>query len=129
MDDADCGEGALTMAIKRTRWFPDTCSCQIDYEWDDALPPDARIHKPVSAIACGRHSADPHAMVTAENTNKNRAIAAAVQALDLAPGDVSFSFDAARTLRLHLPPAHRDKRGLAQQAVDAVVPGVMILSD
>lgn len=32
------------MAIQQTQWSPETCSCTIVYEWDDAIPQDLRIH-------------------------------------------------------------------------------------
>ena len=32
------------MVIKTTLWSPDTCGCQFEYEWDDALPEDTRQH-------------------------------------------------------------------------------------
>lgn len=32
------------MALRTTRWKPDTCGCVIVYEWDDALDENARTH-------------------------------------------------------------------------------------
>jgi hypothetical protein len=32
------------MAIKTTRWRPDTCDCIVEYTWDDSLPLDQVTH-------------------------------------------------------------------------------------
>ena len=32
------------MVIKTTQWSPDTCGCQFEYDWDDELSEDVRIH-------------------------------------------------------------------------------------
>lgn len=72
------------MAIKTTRWTPDTCAdppCIVDYTWDDTVPQDSRTHT-VSAVVqrCVLHA--PIATATAhfaalqdENPRKNKLIA------------------------------------------------------
>src|SRR3972149_7475449 len=65
------------MALRVTRWSPDTCPCGIDYEWDDALPQEARVHVANAIVqACAAHAAAaaPAAhlvLVLEENQRKN----------------------------------------------------------
>lgn len=40
-----------------TRWRPDTCTCVVDYEWDDADPSPAQEHRLVRATICAAHIA------------------------------------------------------------------------
>lgn len=62
------------MAIRRTTWQPDTCGCILEYDWDDSLPVDQRVHIPATAIACSLHLAHAgdltgnHATCIAENS-------------------------------------------------------------
>ncbi len=43
-----------------TRWSPDTCSCVIEYEWDDAVDPSVRIHTVYNILsACHGHPGTP----------------------------------------------------------------------
>ena len=44
------------MAIKTTRWKPDTCACVIDYEWDTTLSEADRVHTAVNVIPCQVHA-------------------------------------------------------------------------
>ena len=45
------------MAIKTTRWSPDTCGCSIDYQWDDSLPQDQITVTPVGVpTKCAVHN-------------------------------------------------------------------------
>lgn len=43
------------MAIKQTRWRPDTCACEYVYEWDDQADPETRTHTPISVDPCAIH--------------------------------------------------------------------------
>ena len=44
------------MTIKTTRWNPDTCGCVIEYQWDDTVPQDQRVHTPVNIVSqCNVH--------------------------------------------------------------------------
>lgn len=62
-----------------TRWKPDTCDCELYYEWDDTESENDRVHIPVVAetIACAIHKllkdnvSSLHTAVKAENTSKN----------------------------------------------------------
>lgn len=65
------------MAIKVTRWTPDTCGCTLEYEWDDEDPNDTRVHT-FSALKrkCGSHvgisdEAQVYDHVLKENQTKN----------------------------------------------------------
>jgi hypothetical protein len=45
------------MTIKTTRWYPDTCDCVFDYEWDDAQPESTRVHTFKDVVKeCESHS-------------------------------------------------------------------------
>ena len=65
------------MAIKTTRWSPDTCSCVIEYTWDDAVPQASRVHSLDSYITkCVAHASlstdtDRWNCVLEENPRKN----------------------------------------------------------
>lgn len=80
------------MTIRTTRWEPDTHSVVIDYEWDDALPDDQRVHTPVRAwtkmppgnavpLLPHRNPVALHDQVLTENRRKNEAIAHVLDAL------------------------------------------------
>lgn len=64
------------MAIQTTTWRPDTCGCEIDYQWDDTLSEDVRTHD-LSAVknACSEHPGlsdqEIYDAVLHENTTKN----------------------------------------------------------
>jgi hypothetical protein len=52
------------MAIHTTRWSPDTCSCVIEYTWDDNDPPEARPHNLSTYVnKCAEHT-----ILAADNT-------------------------------------------------------------
>lgn len=62
--------------IKTTLWRPDTCECEIEYQWDSELSEDERVHT-VSKIkkGCQYHSklneVDCFNTVSEENLRKN----------------------------------------------------------
>ena len=92
--------------LQVTRWSPDTCGCVLEYEWDDAVPADARTHTATSVVTrCAEHSkmklqsSDHFAQVLEENTGKNMAfevVKSKVASLDVA--DFKYSFDKDRKL-------------------------------
>ena len=90
------------MAIRVTKWFPDTCGCELDYVWDDAKP-DAE-GQVVLDKACPAHAGKQGADVLAENRRKNTAIAQVAQALGVEPADIGWEWGAKRNLVLRLPP-------------------------
>jgi hypothetical protein len=62
-----------------TRWKPDTCECLIEYEWDDSVPADQRVHNYKHIIKCEAHKneADDKVAfdkVNDENKTKNRVL-------------------------------------------------------
>jgi hypothetical protein len=71
------------MVIKTTRWNPDTCGCQFEYEWDDAVAEDTRTHtfKRVTqecvshAHLTGNSKRDMYDSSLEENRRKNGTIA------------------------------------------------------
>lgn len=65
------------MAIKTTKWSPDTCSCIIEYEWNTDDPESTRQHTIARYLQrCALHStatslADLWSKVIEHNTRKN----------------------------------------------------------
>jgi len=66
---------ALTNQV--TRWSPDTCGCVLEYEWDDTVPQDSRVHSFQNLVKkCSDHGSIPVAKdvydaVLGENRMKN----------------------------------------------------------
>ena len=105
--------------IKTTTWSPDTCGCEIEYDWDTEVPQASRTHtlKQINK-RCPAHSAgtlaDEYAAVVDENTRKNilrGRILEDFSALAIVDGDgnvdfadgFSWSFDDQRRLVVTLP--------------------------
>lgn len=57
--------------IRTTRWFPSTCGCVIEHDWDDTLTEAQRVHALKSISKCVHHEAltdsEAYAAVQAEN--------------------------------------------------------------
>lgn len=123
------------MAIRLTRWSPDTCGCQIDIAWDDAVPQDSRTHSLGAvvrrdAIHAALADASVYVTVDDENRRKNRATGEAIVGVansgeaqclrENATWDFTGSGDT-RVLRVHtngcLSP---QKVAQAQNACDAI---------
>lgn len=124
--------------IHTTRWSPDTCGCVIEYEWDDTLPDEARVHTDKSIVKCQYHSGlddvSAHAKVKKENTSKNIAHG---HILDISPeltqdvtdkdGNIhkefksgiryDWSFDADRNLVIYLVGATKKQKDDALNSV------------
>jgi len=67
------------MAIYTTKYVPDTCSCVIEYTWDNTLSEANRVHTLSKIIKCPNHTslADNTAYSTVlndENPRKNLAL-------------------------------------------------------
>lgn len=81
--------------IRTTLWKPDTCSCEIEYSWDDTVPQDQRVHTPVRSVRkCAAHAAATtpvvhHADLMDENPRKNKAEARLLAAF---PAVLGFSY-------------------------------------
>ena len=62
--------------IKTTTWRPDTCDCEVEYDWDTETSEDARVHTPKQFNRrCAPHQALSEQMqwgaVVDENRRKN----------------------------------------------------------
>jgi len=74
--------------IHKNIWSPDTCECQIEFEFDDELPPESREHKASKVIKkCPAHSTtdiidhhDHYDTVLKENKRKNILLGKMVEA-------------------------------------------------
>ncbi len=101
------------MTIQRTRWRPDTCGCDLIYEWDDAIAQEDRVHT-IHRIdrTCPVHGGhankeDHYKTIKDENISKNKAIGLLVkEGLDpnLA-GNVKWRFNPDRSIVVELPAA------------------------
>ena len=128
------------MALKRTRWSPDTCECVLEYEWDDEEPEDKRGHNFAETIsACSVHDDKKNkaahlTAVIGENRRKNEAVAAAVKALPKLQADTEgainpdvvpkFKFDADRNVEIWFEGVEVTEvdKGLMRAAVAKVSP-------
>lgn len=109
--------------IQTTIWHPDTCSCVIEYQWDDTTSEDSRTHDFKSLKrACPAHAAELDGLkifdiAKEENQRKNATLHKLIQihpslgvAMRDENGDVtgqapnhnllSWSFDANRRLKV-----------------------------
>lgn len=65
------------MAIRTTRWSPDTCACVMEYDWDDTQSEDTRVHSFARIVSrCPVHTEipadeDSFNVVVGENKRKN----------------------------------------------------------
>ena len=89
------------MAIRTTRYSPDTCGCVLEYTWDDTQSEATRTHTFSSVITkCNSHSAqtDANSYTTCmeENTRKNIALQVA---LDNGPSTLYDLSGTTRTLK------------------------------
>lgn len=92
------------MVLRETIWRPDTCDCEIIYEWDDREPEDRRVHRLKRVISrCSVHSGIPLSslfdVVLEENRRKNMTLDFA-QSIVHTVGleNYRWSFDSNRTL-------------------------------
>lgn len=84
------------MAIQTTTWSPDTCDCELKYEWDDTKNEDERVHS-ISFVnrSCNSHrNLLPNAVVTYscvldENNKKNKTLQTS---LESAPNQLADVF-------------------------------------
>ena len=100
------------MTIQHTTWSPDTCKCEIEYEWDDTVSQELRTHNVSKVIkACAIHAAQPskeshYVEVLDENQSKNKAIGLLVKTiakLDGGENEVKWRFDENRDVILSHP--------------------------
>lgn len=66
------------MAQRITKWKPDTCTCVVNFQWDDAVAEDSRVHSLSSIEKCEFHQAlsdaDAFVAVKDENVTKNQVL-------------------------------------------------------
>ena len=92
------------MTINTTRWSPDTCSCVVEYSWDDSVSAEQRTHELTSIEKCPVHSSlsdsEAFAAVTDENPRKNNSLQSV---LDNGPATLyDVNADGARILKPNL---------------------------
>lgn len=96
------------MAKQVTLWGPDTCGCEIEFEWDDAVPVETRTvaHKRTVTRCAAHQLATGSALfdtVLDENRRKNYVFAEILRVKsDAAPEGYVWSYDAARVLKVSL---------------------------
>ena len=87
-----------------TRWSPDTCKCEIEYDGHN-LDGSQNV---LAIFKCDIHASDvlAHKLVLDENQSKNKAIGKLVEDNPEMRGrelEVFFSFDSKRDITLSLP--------------------------
>jgi len=89
-----------------TRWSPDTCSCILEYEWDDAEDAGSRQHTLKAVLQkCPNHislsDAGIYNEVISENTRKNGVFAETQKVFpSLTTDDYNWSLDDKRKLKV-----------------------------
>lgn len=127
------------MTIRTTTWHPDTCDCIVEFEWDDAVAADQRVHTGKRNVrVCARHAsvagADQighFARLMDENPRKNKLLERLRSQFSeltetdgsgqvvLKRGVVSWSFDDSHVLHISVPSLTTQKKTLAQAWCDA----------
>ena len=64
-------------AMQETVWTPDTCDCQVVYEWDDSVPAEERVHtakriEKHDVTNPGLSAAQEYAAILENNQRKNK---------------------------------------------------------
>lgn len=112
------------MAIQTTRWSPDTCACVHEYQWDDSVPADQRVHTAGNVInQCVFHtglSAAAHfAKLQDENPRKNNIVGTILaQVASLTLDDITWSFDGNRVLDISCPKLTTPQKNTLQTAAN-----------
>lgn len=81
------------------KWSPDTCGCVLQYQWDDSLPSEQRVHVALPADKlCSAHNhltdhIEHHSKIVAENQNKNRTINALLKSLPRSEKKITLDGD------------------------------------
>lgn len=93
------------MARRTTLWRLDTCSCVIEYEWDDEVPQEERVQSPIQRLSCKHHYhisniKDHYDAVKLENDFKNLVVGKICEDHGVSDLDVVWSFDKGRKLQI-----------------------------
>lgn len=129
------------MTIHTNRWWPDTCGCCIEYEWDDQDDPNTRVHtgKRVHK-ACAAHPAKPahehFATLQDENKRKNKLLQLAMEAFPTILGEqvttdsgtvtmpngkeFNWRYDANRVLIVTIPKLNKTRKEQVQSVANTV---------
>mgnify|MGYP001616653995 CR=1 FL=1 len=74
--------------MHKNTWRPDTCGCEIEYEWEDTLTVEQRVHTPTKATGCEHHLTGDHSakytQVLKENQTKNKVLGAILDGVSTA---------------------------------------------
>lgn len=95
------------MAVRTTRWSPDTCPCIVEFSWDDSVSADARTHSYHDTVqTCPEHGALAGSAlfdtVFSENRRKNVTLFLAQQIEASITGeDFLWLFDSERVLEVN----------------------------
>ena len=96
------------MAIKETRWQPDTCGCEIIYSWSTEIPENQRKHDVATVVKrCQAHVSHNDQQVfdtvVDENKRKNIAFDEVKKVIPtLTPEFFTYEFDETRALKIIL---------------------------
>ncbi len=116
--------------IRTTLWSPDTCTCKVEYSWDDAAPEDVRTHEPTRVVKrCARHSLlavkEDHFSQLADETSRKSRLLTKAQAqfpkmFDDETGEFlgSWAFDAGHALHITTVGLTRNQRNNVQAWAD-----------
>ena len=132
--------------LKITRWRPDTCDCELEYEWDDSQNEDVRTHSVKNILkACPVHSSiatkgQHYATVLDENQRKNKVLGEILEKLPALVEEVTqedgttvkklrkgleykWSFDVDRNLEVDLVGAKLTEKSAVKVLTDVLFPG------
>jgi hypothetical protein len=113
--------------IQTTRWSPDTCSCVIEYQWDDSVDSTLRVHTASKTIAqCPQHAgqnlATHFGSLIEENPRKNKIIDKILtQFPALTADDITWSFDSNRLLTVTIAKLTTVQKAALQTAANNLV--------
>lgn len=129
--------------IKVTSWRPDTCECEIEYQWDTNDPQDTRTHTLKSIISCTIHRAivgsqNQYSEVIRENQDKNKTLALIAESVSRLSNSViddmgiqrgfqlkreyidAWSFDVNRNLVIAIPQLTAAEKTFIRQGLAAI---------
>jgi hypothetical protein len=115
------------MNLTRTTWRPDTCGCEIVYEWDRDLPAEERVHSAVSNTKCKVHESiedvvDHYESVKDENVTKNRVVNKISELYPaIKPEEIFYEFGEDRKLSITLPESIKDNASHIKSEIDSII--------
>lgn len=129
--------------IQKTIWRPDTCSCVIEYEWDDAVPAEQRTHTISNIIGkCKHHNTttsheEHYDKVLNENRRKNIVLEEIKKTIPSATEidakgevklkeDVKWSYDDTRALNIEVPTLTKGEKSTLESTLNGKYSGEII---